>query len=67
MKLGVGANFDNELSSIARRVFYKAKFPFQLRKVSRVGKGVPDIDVAFRFGAKLTILGATNGVCRVKI
>ena len=29
--------------------------------LSRVGRGVSDKYVAFRFGAKLTILGATNG------
>ena len=46
------------------RNYFEAHFGFQL---SRVGKGVPDVDVAFRFGAKLTILGATNGVARVKI
>ena len=31
-----------------------------VKKLSRVGKGVPDIYVVFRFGAKLTILGATD-------
>ena len=31
-----------------------------LEKLSRVEKGVPDIDVSFRFGTKLTMLGATN-------
>ena len=46
------------------RNYFEAHFGFQL---SRVGKGVPDVDVAFRFGAKLTILGATNGIARVKI
>ena len=35
--------------------------------LSRVGKGVPGVDVAFRFGAKLTLLGATNGITEVKI
>ena len=38
-----------------------------VKKLSRVGKGVPDMYVAFRFGAKLIILGATNGVAGVKI
>ena len=33
-----------------------------VKKVSRVGKGVPDIYVAFRFGLKLTFLGTTNEV-----
>lgn len=32
------------------RNYFKDHFGFQL---SRVGKGVPDVDVAFRFGAKL--------------
>ena len=35
--------------------------------LSRVGKGVPEVNVAFRFGAKLTLLGATNGITQVKI
>ena len=35
--------------------------------LSRVGKVASDNDVAFRFGAKLTLLGATNGVARVII
>ena len=35
--------------------------------LSRVGKGVLDVDVAFRFGAKLTLLEATNGITQVKI
>ena len=39
-----------------------------LRKLSRVGKGVPDIDVAFRFCAKLLdYLRGSRGVGRVKI
>ena len=38
-----------------------------IKKLSRVGKGAQDINVAFQFGSKLTILGATNGVARVKI
>ena len=38
-----------------------------VKKLSRVGKGVPKIYVAFRFGLKLTILGAANGVAGVKI
>ena len=29
----------------------------------RVGKRIPDVYFAFRFGAKLIILGATNGPC----
>ena len=37
------------------------------KKLIRVGKWVPDMYVAFRFGAKLTILEATNGFGRVKI
>ena len=37
------------------------------KKLSGVGKGVPDIYVAFRFGAKPTILWVTNGIARVKI
>ena len=36
-------------------------------KNKRVGKRVPDTCVPFSFGAELTILGATNGVARVKI
>ena len=31
-----------------------------------MAKGIPDVNLAFRFGAKLTILVATNGVVRVK-
>ena len=31
-----------------------------VKKLRRVGKGVPDIYVVFRFGAKLTILEVTN-------
>ena len=57
----VGANFHYVLSSIARRFFYNAEVSI-LGKLSREGKGVPDIDVAFRFGTKLTMLGATNGL-----
>lgn len=38
-----------------------------IKKLSRVGKVVSDRYVAFRFGAKLAILGATNAVARVKI
>ena len=37
------------------------------KKLSRVGKWVPDMYITFRFGAKLTILEATNGFGRVKI
>ena len=38
------------------------------KKLSRIGKwAVPDMYVTFRFGAKITILGATNGFGRVKI
>ena len=37
------------------------------KKTIRVRKGIPDMCVAFRFCAKLTILGATNGVlCGLK-
>ena len=62
----LGANFHYVLSSIARRFFYNAEVSI-LGKLSREGKGVPDIDVAFRFGTKLTMLGATNGFGWVKI
>ena len=31
------------------------------KKLSRIGRGVSDVYVAFHFGAKLTILGATIG------
>ena len=37
------------------------------KKLSGVRKGVPDMYVSFRVGAKPTILGVTNGVARVKI
>lgn len=37
-----------------------------VKKLYRVGRGIPDAYLAFRFGAKLTILGATNGVAGVK-
>ena len=37
------------------------------RKLRKVGTGVSDKAVAFRFSPKLTILGETNGVGRVKI
>ena len=37
------------------------------KKLSRIWRGVPDVYVAFRFGAKLTILGATIGIVQVKI
>ena len=36
------------------------------KKLYRVAKGIPDVYLAFSFGAKLTILVATNGVARVK-
>ena len=36
------------------------------KKLSRVAKGIPDVYLAFRFGAKWTILGATNRVALVK-
>ena len=62
----LGANFHYVLSSIARRFFYNAEVSI-LGKLSREGKGVPDIEVAFRFGTKLTMLGATNGFGWVKI
>ena len=62
----LGANFHYVLSSIARRFFYNAEVSI-LGKLSREGKVVPDIDVAFRFGTKLTMLGATNGFGWVKI
>ena len=39
----------------------------EVENLIRVGKGVPDIYFAFRFGAKLTIFGVTNGVARAKI
>ena len=32
-------------------------------KLSRVGKGIPDGYLAFGFGAKINILGATNESC----
>ena len=35
-------------------------------KLSRVGKGIPNAYLAFGFGAKLNILGATSRVARVK-
>ena len=38
----------------------------QGKKLS-TGKGVSDVYVAFLLGAKLTVLGATDGVARVKI
>ena len=38
----------------------------EVKRLSGEGKRVLDIYVAFRFGEKLTILGATNGVARVK-
>ena len=38
----------------------------EVKRFSGEGKRVLDIYVAFRFGEKLTILGATNGVARVK-
>ena len=56
----------SSIKSIGKRLFYNA-YVFILRKLSRVGKGVPDIDNAFRFSTKLIILEATNGVGRVKI
>ena len=37
------------------------------KKLSRVGKGVPDKYVAFRLGTKKALLGATNAVAQVKI
>ena len=33
-----------------------------LKKLSRVGKGIPDMYIVFRFGAKIAIFRATNGV-----
>ena len=62
-------NFHYEFSlwiELARRFLYNAEVSI-LEKLSRVGKGVSDIDVAFRFGTKLTMLGATNGFGWVKI
>ena len=50
--------------NVKERNYFEAHFGFQL---SRVGKGVPDDDLKFRFSAKLTILGVTNRVARVKI
>ena len=38
-----------------------------IKNLSRVGNGVPDMYVAFCFGSKLAILGATNGFAGVKI
>lgn len=51
---------------------YASPFTHTLSRVrgkilSRTGKGVPDVDVAFRFAAKLTLLGATNGITQIKI
>jgi len=37
------------------------------KNLTGVGKGVPDMYVASRLCSKSTILGATNGVARVKI
>ena len=37
------------------------------KKLSKVGKGVPTYTLRLVFGAKLTILWATNGIARVKI
>ena len=34
------------------------------KKLSRAGKGNPDVSLAFRCGAKFTILRATNGFAR---
>ena len=34
----------------------------RVKKLSRVGKGIPDMYIEFRFGAKITIFRATNGV-----
>ena len=39
----------------------------RVKKFSRVGMGVPGIYIAVWFGAKLTILWATNGVAQVKV
>ena len=36
------------------------------KNLSGVGKEIPDVYLPFRFGGNLTILGATNGVGRVK-
>ena len=36
------------------------------KKLSRVGRGMLDVYLAFHFGAKLTILGATNVFARTK-
>ena len=50
---------------------YVVCHPYRLwgrdEKFSRAEKRVSDIHVAFRFSAKLTILGATNGVALVKV
>lgn len=36
------------------------------KKLSRVGKGMLEVYLAFRFGAKVTIFGATSVVARMK-
>ena len=51
----------NENLSMLESLLSRQYFPWgRGKKLNRVGKGVPDIYVVFRFGAKLTILGATN-------
>ena len=38
-----------------------------VKKLNKVGKGMLEVYLAFRFGAKLTSLGATNIFARMKI
>lgn len=54
------------MTSVHARKTIRTDAEGRSKKLSRVGKGMLEVYLAFRFGAKVTIFGATSVVARMK-